>query len=54
MLQKRYKSLQEDFEVAQKLADTHITADHKLKNMEQMVEETRKDNRNFITKIEEL
>ena len=29
-----YKSLQEDFEVAQKLADTHMTNDYKLKNME--------------------
>ena len=38
-----YKRLQDDFEVAKKMAETHMTKDYKLGNLEKIVDVLRKD-----------
>jgi hypothetical protein len=43
-----YKKLQDDFELAKNLADKHITDDFKLKNAEQLLEETKLNNRAYM------
>lgn len=48
------KRLQEDFELAKTLADKHLTNEHKVRNMEKLLEETRNENRVFMERIEKL
>ena len=49
-----YKKLQQDFELAHKKAEANFTQNHRVQNLEKIIEELRADNRSFMDKIEDL
>jgi hypothetical protein len=49
-----YKNLQEDFEVAQRIAEENSTKNHQVKHMEEIVSELRRENRQLMDKVEDL
>lgn len=49
-----HKKLQSDYDIAQTRANANETESYKLTNMENMLEDSRKDNRLLMDKIEGL